>query len=87
MVLPRLAWFRSRMIEKLALPKNQAKGDWRLESRADLFTGLLQEVAELAATDPADARAVALECADVANRAMMIADKARHDAKANTWPE
>lgn len=88
----RLEPFVVAMREKLALPKNQAKGDWRRESIGWLIERLREEVRELeAALSPRACSCRDIDCphlniphfekarreaADVANVAMMIWDAA-----------
>jgi len=58
------------------LRANKHKPDWQAESVDDLFAFLLLEVEELRAALLIGKRAhVALECADVANFAAMLADR------------
>lgn len=64
------------MEEKLS--RNDHKGGWDGMSMADLFDRLIQEERELmAAIEGGFAPNIIDECADVANFAMMIAEKAR----------
>lgn len=75
---PRLAEFYGHMEHKMGLPKNVAKGDWRdpETSVGWLLSALRNEVDELEAElYTGSKRDVAYECADIANFAMMIADK------------
>lgn len=79
---PRLAEFYGHMEYKMGLPKNVAKGDWRGPdtSMAQLFDGLMKEITELEVElYSGSKRDVIQECADVANFAMMIADKVTYD--------
>jgi hypothetical protein len=98
-VRPRLKWFVKEMDRRLALPKNQAKGDWRdpeacsLESLVDHAASELEELRDelpfKEAVVPEDltekeAERIIREAADLSNMSMMIADRARHEAaKAN----
>lgn len=79
---PRMKVFYVDMEHKMGLPKNIAKGDWRGSGTHlnDLFDGLQHEVGELA-DELVDGtpESIVKECADVANFAMMIADKARSE--------
>ena len=86
----RLLWFAGKMHEKLAIPKNQQKGDPRTCSSRYLFELLQKEVDELdAALTMSDVkrnilsgawkRRIIEESADVANFAMMLADKANEE--------
>lgn len=75
-VEPRLRPFVNRMRENLAKIGNQQKSDWREETRTKLLSSLVHEVSELLlAIDDMDPKQIASECADVANYAMMIADR------------
>jgi len=77
-VNPRLDRFVVRMRRKLALPQNQAKGDWRNESDLWLLSRLQAELSEMAtALDLGDREGFADECADAANVLMMLADNSR----------
>lgn len=73
--------FAEAMIEKLNEPKNLEKGNWVNCSFAHLQKRLLEEIKELEDViekwwdDDASEEEVLKECADVANFAMMIADK------------
>ena len=75
--LPRMKWFYEQMEGKMLLPKNIAKGDWRESRIRDLYVLLIGEVreleAELYSSGPHDN--IVKECADIANFAMMIADR------------
>jgi hypothetical protein len=80
LVEPRLAWFVEEMRAKLALPRNQAKGEWRNNSEWGLLFMLRDEVNELeqimdsfAMGETTEAEVIK-ECADVAGFAMMLAD-------------
>lgn len=75
-VEPRLSAFIERMRAKLALPKNQEKGDWRnLLDSYSLLQLLKKEVKELEdAIIIGSNDQIVGEAADVANFAMMIAD-------------
>lgn len=71
-------WFGKKMAEKLR--KNGHKSHWRASTFAYLTRRMLQEVVELLdeLEEPTlDVEAIAMECADIANFAMMIADNAR----------
>src|SRR4051812_13863790 len=88
-VRPRLKWFIERMIDKLTVKENLKKSDWRDDSVKVCFERLKNEVAELEeAIKQLDwlettrgprlrqvKEAVILECADVSNTSMMLADK------------
>lgn len=70
--------FAEAMIEKLNEPKNLAKSNWKECNTCYLFDRLEQEVSELRVEiigDNTSEKAILKECADVANFAMMIADK------------
>jgi NTP pyrophosphatase (non-canonical NTP hydrolase) len=79
--------FATRMLLKLDLPRNREKDHWDTLSIASLRGRLLDEVTELEdaldSVDTLDPRAtsrdsagrIANECVDVANFAMMIADR------------
>lgn len=72
---PRLEWFVERMREKLAVPRNQEKGDWRGADTDYIFGLLMKEVMELhRAILTGTGMKVIEEAADVANFAMMLAD-------------
>lgn len=74
-VNPRLDWFVKQMREKLALPHNQDKGDWREADLSDIFDYLESEVKELrGALMNGTKERVIEEAADVANFAFMVAD-------------
>lgn len=94
-VRPRLRWFVRQMDARLALPKNQAKDDWR-DPEACTLKSLLaharDEANELELELPLDevvasdglteeeAERIIREAADGANMFMMIGDRARHEA-------
>ena len=85
---PRLQWFVGRMRDKLALPKNQAKTDWRELNPEENIQAIRDEYDELTkafqtAASGQDLEDVIDECADVANRAMMLADQCRPITKDN----
>jgi NTP pyrophosphatase (non-canonical NTP hydrolase) len=77
--------FAEAMIEKLNEPKNLAKSDWKGLDMPYLFSRLDEEVYELqnalckpiskCVSSKAKKIEILKECADVANFAMMIADK------------
>ncbi len=70
----RLIWFFERCSEKLVL--NNHKGDWRTLSDEELLELLKQEVEELRealSNNELYSTDIIMECADVANFAMMIA--------------
>lgn len=78
-------WFAKEMENKLQ--ENDHKGGWQDESYSSLFNMLEKEVRELcsalidnrsAGSELEDVRS---EAADVANFAMMIADKARRERR------
>ncbi len=70
--------FTIAMERKLSLPTNVAKPHWLENSSWDIFGDLQKEIVELlrAVTD-GDQGEIEKECADVANFAMMLSDKAR----------
>ena len=73
---PRIRWFVDQMKSKLRM--NQQKADARGLSRGRLFEMLEGEVEELRAEieqGTVDPECVIAECADVANFAMMLADR------------
>lgn len=76
-------WFSGYMREKLNEPRNVAKGTWRNEHVAALEARLYDEVRELseALSEYANGRkneeAIIREAADVANFALIIADRIR----------
>lgn len=76
-------WFGKQMIKKLEANIN--KRHWFRSSYGHLFAGLMEEVKELEELLQNDKVAykhkeIILECADIGNRAMMIADKAKKGA-------
>ena len=73
-------WFGEQMIKKLE--DNEEKEHWRKSSYDHLFCRLEEEVRELQELILNDKisykhKKMIAECADIANFAMMIADKAR----------
>lgn len=60
------------------LRENEHKGHWRFEGLMPLWNRLAQEVAELhqAIRDGESPEAIARECGDIWNIAMMVADNA-----------
>lgn len=76
---PRLNWFVDQMKAKLSKPENQAKGEWRDSDIPQLLDHLEDELDEMysaiAEEKPTDD--ILAECADVANLAMMVADKVK----------
>ena len=67
-------WFADKMERKLS-ENDISKSDWRAESSRFLLGRILGEVHELQeALSDGSPEDVILECADVANIAMMIAD-------------
>lgn len=77
----RLKWFVEWMRNKLAQPKNLAKGDWRNDSDSDLFGRIEAEMRELKTelfdAESPDPEKIIKECADVANFCFMLADFVR----------
>jgi len=76
----RLAWFVKQQRAKLGTRKNVAKGDWRKMEPQDIYTRIKDELKELKAVleaAPLDPAAVISECCDVADFAMMLADRMR----------
>lgn len=76
-------WFGEQMIKKLEANIN--KRHWFRTSYAYHFDGLKEEVKELEELlqddkVPYKHKEIILECADIGNRAMMIADKAKKGA-------
>ena len=77
-----VAWFARQMRHKLCVNKGRASS-WRGEFHCALLKRLREEVEELEAALTNDdqtcgsAACIIKECADVANFAMMIADKKR----------
>ena len=71
-VKAKVAWFGGKMVEKLKA--NQHKGGWADLTSDQLLELLVAEVRELVDALN-DGRGVVEECADVANFAMMIADR------------
>lgn len=88
-VEPRLRWFVKIMRKKLAMPKNVAKTDWRELSILKNIRGIKDEYNELiqawtfAVPSNDEIDAMILECADIANRAMMLADQLNEMIKGN----
>lgn len=73
-----LAWFVGQMEAKLSIPVNMNKDHWLEEGLQFLREGIRQEVKELeSALNDCDLGNAIKECADVANRSMMIADYMR----------
>lgn len=79
-------WFVQEMLTQLS--DNEHKSSWRKDSYKTLRSRLLHELEEM--EDELfydhnkyrlDLRALISECADVANFAMMIADKARQELR------
>lgn len=77
--IPTLSALFEVAVEKLR--ENEHKGHWRFEAPMDLWNRLSQETAELHAEvqkaqrgQPFDPRAIARECGDIVNLAMMVAD-------------
>jgi hypothetical protein len=73
-------WFAERMKAKLREPRNEAKGGWRDDGYLELMSRLSEECRELETEicDPMGSIQMLVdEAADVANFAMMIADRAR----------
>jgi hypothetical protein len=81
---PRLEWFVAQMRQKLASRKNEAKSDWRGLTAMENFSAIARELDELEEAlleyrmQPRESsrrlQNCINECADVANRAMMLAD-------------
>lgn len=71
-----IRWFGQKMLNKLA--KNKHKGFlWRSDNASVLLDRLEKELQELDdVLDSGDKEAIINECADIANFAMFIADKA-----------
>ncbi len=73
------------MKQKLALPKNQKKSDWRELTLRENMNAIRDELLELEQEwdkinrpfPTGTITGMILECADVANRAMMLADMLR----------
>lgn len=82
---PRVDWFAEKMRYKLR--QNTDKKDARQMNEWYLFVQLHQELDELQEAMESDYRdmlsidAIIEECADIANYAMMIADKANQEQK------
>ena len=77
-IRPRLDRFVDIMREKLAVPANQQKEDWRVLDQACLRSMLADEIIELdsALRGGRPGKVVAREAADASNILMMIADLA-----------
>jgi len=81
---PRVAWFVKEMQKKLAVPKNQEKGDPRTATRRQLLKLLEHELLELKdVIEYHKPDEIIEECADCANFLMMIADKVHSDNNGN----
>lgn len=66
---------RLSLLMELKLRKNDFKGGWANSTPEDLLAALKVEVRELEeAISAGDPLEIALECADISNYAMMIAD-------------
>ena len=78
-----LQWFATEMEAKLS--ENDGKGGWLENDYSYLLKMLKEEVDELekALIDCSNDPEVVREAADIANYAMMIADKVRHYLKRN----
>lgn len=70
-------WFRDQMVAKLVA--NEHKGGWGGCPRGVLAERMIAEVREMHRAATHDPAAAILECADIANYAMMIADNLRHE--------
>jgi hypothetical protein len=81
-------WFSRRMKRTLLLPKNLKKGGWDTCYFSFLLRRLKEEVAEveevLSILPPSNPDRVIRECTDVANIAMMIADKINQNEEGNS---
>lgn len=75
-----LNWFGERMLDKML--KNKHKRGWHEDSIAFLRFRLQRELDELdeAIENKASPNEIIDECADIANFALMIADRAREGA-------
>lgn len=82
--LPTLIWFTDQMRTKLGLPQNTKKHHWRTLSNTALLMLLEAEVTELK-SDLMNGfhKEAVLECADIANFAMMLADNLDQRGKNN----
>lgn len=70
-------WFSGKMLEKLNI-KSYKGTSWTEEKAIDLYKAMIKECGELFdEIKIKDKNAIIMECADVANFAMMIADNAR----------
>ena len=97
-VRPRLRWFVREMDRRLARPKNQRKADWRNPRACDVFSlfeharkelGELEDELPLLSGEmmtPARAKRIAEESADLANMAMMVADRAYEESRGAQAP-
>jgi hypothetical protein len=86
-VRPRLDWFVDEMRGKLAAERNQQKSDWRDVDPVVLLRMLEAECDEVrAALVSGDPGHVVWECADVANVAMMLADRVGRPRAARSQP-
>jgi|SRR3990170_3088137 len=97
-VRPRLKRFVKEMDRRLARPKNQRKADWRNPRACDVFSlfeharkelGELEDELPLLSGEmmtPARAKRIAEESADLANMAMMVADRAYEESRGAQAP-
>lgn len=76
-------WFARKMEE--TLKENDYKGGWQQCSYEFLIQRLIEELRELELTDNNNHDEVIRECTDVANFAMMIADKSRRNNCKDNW--
>ena len=79
-------WFGGRQMKKLMMPKNLSKGDraaWLAADENFLVSRLRDEVVELFAEliEGASPERVISECSDVANFALMLADRAAQNCR------
>lgn len=73
---PTLEWFKGKMDEKLS--ENTDKSHWRDEQASWLYCALMTEIGEyVRAWTLHDHEEMIREAADIANFAMMLADKSR----------
>jgi hypothetical protein len=70
-MLPLLLWFQSGMLERLALPRNVAKADWREQEATQFVERAQLKIRHALHTPNADEQLVYL--ADAANLLMMAA--------------
>lgn len=85
MIRSEVKWFAEQMESKLQ--ENDHKGGWQQCGKYWLFERMQEEMTELLqelslfSNDAKNENRIIRECADIANFAMMIADKVREQSK------